>query len=805
METLIRPVTRLNEQLATDSSTTTSSSSTILETDTHVLKNIEQRMLWLSTLMIHYANNVRPNPDKTKVGGHQASAASSVSIITALYFHFLRSGDRMMMKPHAAPALHAALYLMGLLDKKYLTMLRQFGGLQSYPSRTKDPFQVDFAAGSMGLGTATPIFAALTSEYVKAHFGASTADRFVAIVGDAELDEGNLWEMLIDDTLRANLRNAIFIVDYNRQSLDRVLTGVRATKLKALFEACNWNVLECKYGSQLREVFARPGGEALRLCIDDMGNEEYQSLIRSEPAAIRASLARHENGSSITQCISTIPDEELAGVISNLGGHDIPDLIRALETAAHEDGPSVIFAYTIKGYDLPLAGDPSNHAALLSGDRLNTVRARFGLTEEMQWDAFEPDTAEAEWCKLRAEALHREPVAPPAVQADEVPLEINALSSAAGSMSTQEAFGRIMLRLADVPKIGERIITTSADVSVSTNLGGWINKVGAFALKESTDYEEGRNRTLNWHPSARGQHVEFGIAEMNLFTALGAFGLSHEHNGELLFPIGTVYDPFVARALEAIIHGTYSGSKFIFAATPSGVTLAPEGGAHQSIVTASAGIETPELDLWEPCFGLETEWAMLEGIRQCCDREHGRSTYLRLSTKPIDQSLMKLALERLGKDELRRQMMLGGYVIRDGGRRTTDDSFPSSVVGRPPSLHLITTGTMIPECLRAAEYLEQEGVAVNVIHLVSPGRAYRNREHLASLISAELQDAPILTVHDAASHALAWVGGIYGQRTRSLGVDKFGQSGYREDLYRYMHIDVDSIIAAGFELVDGGW
>ncbi len=189
--------------------------------------------------------------------------------------------------------------------------------------------------------------------------------------------------------------------------------------------------------------------------------------------------------------------------------------------------------------------------------------------------------------------------------------------------STQEAFGRALLRLGDVPKLGERIVTSSPDVSVSTNLAGWINKVGTFSLKPVTDYETGRIRTLNWQSSLQGRHIELGISEMNLFMLLGQLGLSHEINGQLLFPIGTVYDPFVCRGLDALIYGLYSGSKFIFAGTPSGVTLSPEGGAHQSSVTASLGFELPNLDFYEPCFAVEVEWALIEALRQCCDREAG--------------------------------------------------------------------------------------------------------------------------------------------------------------------------------------
>ena len=768
-----------------------------------VLKNIERRLLWLSTLMIHHANNVRPNPDKTKVGGHQASAASSVSILTALYFHFLKPTDRVLVKPHASPVFHAAMYLMGILPKSYLTRLREFGGIQSYPSRTKDVSPVDFSGGSMGLGPVAPTFAALVQKYAQAHFGHTTADRFIAMSGDAELDEGNIWEALIEEELQ-RLPNVIWIIDLNRQSLDRITPGVRAAKLKQLFAACQWNVLEAKYGHDLQAIFHRPGGDALRQCIDDMSNEEYQHLIRSTGPDVRQALARHKRGREILRCVSDVSDERLPSLLGNLGGHDLQLLLDTLHQAQRTtDRPSVIFAYTIKGYGLPIYGDPANHAALLSTERINELRAAFGLTEETQWDGFDPKSPEGQLCARRGRELglreRRQAMPSLPVQADEVPDELNA--TAMPVVSTQEAFGRAMLRLAEVPKVGPRIVTSSADVSISTNLGGWINKVGTFTLRETTDYEAGRARILNWQLGNKGQHIEMGIAEMNLFSLIGQMGMAYELIGQLLFPIGTVYDPFVCRGLDAIIYSLYSGARFIFVATPSGVTLAPEGGAHQSSVTPSLGIELPELDFYEPTFAIEVEWALCEALRQCCDRQGGRSSYLRLSTKPIEQALLQPAIDRLGRDELRRQFLVGGYQIK------IPNSEPQT-----PLLHLITCGVMLPEAIEAAQYLEDEGVAVNLINLTSPRRAYDDwhaaqqrgddRHHLATLIPAGTRHAPILTVHDAAPHALAWVGGVFGQKTRALGVTKFGQSGYRADLYRYFHIDPESIIRHGFELVD---
>jgi pyruvate dehydrogenase E1 component len=754
--------------------------------DLATLQSIERKVLWLSTLMIHHANNVRPNPDKSKVGGHQASSASSVSLITALYFHFLKAGDRIAVKPHAAPALHAAMYLLGHLQREHLTTLREFGGLQSYPSRSKDPFPLDYAGGSMGMPPAAALFSALTSEYVRTHFGASAAERFVLMSGDAELDEGNLWEALLDETLKPHLSRAIWIVDYNRQSLDRVMPGARSAKLRAIYEACGWRVIDVKYGAQLQDAFARPGGDALRWCIDEMSNEQYQSLIRSAPALIRETLYAHDYGVAIKQCLDSVADDALANLLSNLGGHDIGALLDAFALADDAQRPTVIFAYTIKGYGLPIAGDPANHAALLSTERFEQWRASLNIAPDAIWDSFAPGSPESRLCAARSGLFDR-PVRAPSIGSADIPAQLDAVG-VTGVQSTQEAFGRIMLRLADVPKLGERIITTSPDVSVSTNLGGWINKVGAFA-EQQPDYEAHHARTLNWKHSPRGQHVEFGIAEMNLFTALAAFGLSHEHTGELLLPIGTVYDPFVARGLDAIIYGLYSHSRFIWVATPSGVSLAPEGGAHQSTVTASLGIELPNTDFWEPCFALEAEWALLEALRQCTDRAHGRSSYLRLSTKPIDQTLIGEAIERLGMDQIRTDALAGGYILREA----PDAS---------PALVLATTGAMVPECVEAAAFLNAEGLPTRLLHLTSPRRAYENRAHLSALLRGAHTDGAVLSVHDAASHALAWLGSASGLRAHALGVDKFGQCGYRGDLYRYMGIDVTSICAAGFALFD---
>ena len=786
----------------------------VREEGIRILESIQDRLLWLSMRIIHHANHERPNPEKSKIGGHPASCASAVTILTALYFSLLKESDRIAVKPHASPVLHAAMYLLGVLPRERLTTLRQYGGLQAYPSRTKDTDIVDFSTGSVGLGAVAPSFAALVQRYAEAHFGGTTSGRFVAVSGDAELDEGNVWEAIIDESLR-DIPNSLWVIDLNRQSLDRVVPGVHAAQLKAIFADSGWQVLEAKYGTRLQAAFAREGGERLRQCIDEMPNEEYQSLIRSDGASVRAALAARRGGRDMRRCLSDTPDADLPGLLANLGGHDMRELLAAFGRAeAEKKRPTVVFAYTIKGWRLPMAADPFNHSALLSPSRMEELRASLRIDPGHDWDGFAPESEEGRWCRKSAErlgfaavspggspsrALRRASSAVP-LAPDQIPFELpRTEGSTTGVTSTQEAFGRVLVRLSEMPGFGERLVTASPDVSVSTGLASWINKTGLFSLRPVQDFEAGRPRILDWKASPRGRHIELGISEMNLFSLLAQLGLSHEMNGQMLLPVGTVYDPFVCRGLDALIYGLYSGSRFVFAGTPSGVSLSPEGGAHQSSVTASLGMELPLLDYYEPCFAVEVEWALLAGLRQCCDRQAGRSTYLRLSTKPIDQSLMAPALARTGGSTLCEQALSGGYLLKEPGTG--------------PLVHLVSCGAMIPEALAAADYLEQEGVAASVIHLLSPRRAWedwrrgtRGGDHcLARLIPEDQRRAPIVTVLDGAASALAWVGGVFGQPTTALGVHGFGQSGSRQDLYRSMRIDVDSILEAAFNAVDAAY
>ena len=765
------------------------------ERELRTLRSIEQRVLWLAVRIVDHAN--RRGETDIKVGGHQASCASMVSLMTALWFGHLDGEDKVAVKPHASPVYHAIKYLTGELDQSWLTTLRQKGGLQAYPSRTKDPDVSDFSTGSVGLGAVAPLFSAATRRYVDAHFGARPPARFIATVGDAELDEGNVWEAVADPALQG-LGNVTILVDLNRQSLDRVVPEMQVHRLKGFFAAAGWHVTEAKHGSRLEAA-----DEVVRARIAELSNEQYQSMFALRGPDLRDRFLEGADP-AVKRAIADVADADLGPIVFDLGGHDHRVLLdRFRECDAEVDRPSVVFAYTIKGWGLPMAGDPLNHAALLDAAQIDTFREQVGLTPDTEWDRFDADSDEGRMCAAVGGQINNEPTPPRPV------LHVPAAAAGfrnRGTTSTQEAFGRVLARLADLEDVGDRIVTTSPDVSISTNLGGWINKRGVFA-DQPLDTHGGEDRLLKWAPSPGGQHLELGISEMNLFLMLGQLGLSHDHHGEQLLPVGTVYDPFVLRGLDAFVYGLYNASRFVLAGTPAGVTLAPEGGAHQSTITASVGMELPGVLFAEPTYATEVDWFLCHGLTRLMAPD-GESLYLRLSTRPVDQAPFAAALDRVGEDELRRQTLAGGYRLVDA----PDTSRPGVTIA--------TTGAMAPEAVAAATELESEGIAATVLQLTSPDALHRSwratftedvrtarlsgrTDHLRSLVPPSERSRPVVSVHDAAPHALNWLGSALGTPQVTLGVDRFGESGTIDDLHRAVGISRDDIVhAALFALRD---
>ena len=769
-----------------------------------ILESLTQRVLWLSTYMLHHANKVRPNPDGMKVGGHQASCASVVSLMTALYFATLRPQDHVAVKPHASPVLHAIQYLLGRLPQHMLTTLRDFGGLQAYPSRTKDPDGVTIATGSVGLGAAATIFGALTQRYIRDHFGHGAPGRYIALVGDAEIDEGNVSEAL-GEASAYGLSDLWWIVDINRQSLDHIAPEGQVMQIARMFEAKGWEVLWLKYGSQQRAFFERLHGDRLRQWIDDCTNAEYQSLLNADGAEIRRAMLEWgaTGGADMAQLLADVDDMTLKELLMNLGGHDIPQILQTFATAAKvKDRPVAMMAYTIKGWGLPIAGHIENHAAQLTHTHIAAMQERLGIAVGHEWDGYEESDPITEWIQQTQHQLKLPQQPRSASTVTPRPLQVPATLDMhfPERASTQGAFGHILVALSDIKEVAARLVTTSPDVAVSTNLANWINQRGIYAPADRPNYwaKHGITSLLQWRETAAGQHIELGIAENNFYLALTMFGLAQELHGELLLPVGTVYDPFVARGLDALTYAAYVGAKFIFAGTPSGLSLSREGGAHQSIYTPLVGMGLPGVLYYEPAYAAELECIMCWGLQQLTDRQHGQSVYLRLSTRPITQAV------RHSTPEWRRQVLAGGYWLRDY-RQQPD-------YAQRPRVHIFASGVMLEEALQASDIASADGIYANVINVTSADRLFHayvaasrqgTPSYLDELLPAAERRVPAITLLDGHPLTLAWLGALFNAPLKPLGVVNFGETGSLQQLYHKHHIDTDAVLTAMVQVLFG--
>ena len=759
------------------------------------LNRLDERLRWLSTWTIHNANHLRESRDGLKVGGHQASCASMTTILATLYFHALRPQDRVAVKPHASPVFHAIQYLLGRQSRDQLERFRAYGGAQSYPSRTKDHDDVDFSTGSVGLGVAVTAFASLTQDYLKAHGWLDPAreGRMVATMGDAELDEGNIYECLIE-AYKHDIRNTWWIVDYNRQSLDATTADRMFDRFDDIFATFGWRVLNLKHGKAQLAAFARPGGEHLRTWIDGCPNADYAAL--TYQGDWRERLMRDLGDRPHVKALLDSYDEPgLAALMTGLGGHCVETLLEAYAQAAKDDTPTLFIAYTIKGFGLPLAGHKDNHAGLMTPNQVEALRQLLGVPAGQEWEPYAGvPTDEADALRSFVEAspfaqpADRRPVAP----AIPIPARADFPAPDSKEQSTQAAFGRILLDLSKMDHpIAERLVTTSPDVTVSTNLGGFVNHRGLFRRRETRDVFRDAKipSTQKWGGGAAGQHVELGIAENNLFLNLAALGLSGPIWGERLLPIGTVYDPFIARGLDALNYACYQDARFMLVATPSGLTLGPEGGAHQSIHSPVIGIGQPKLTYFEPAFVDELAEVMRWSFEHM-QEEEGGSVYLRLTTRSFPQ------VER-ADDAWRDEALKGAYWLRKPGANA--------------EAAIVFCGAVAPEVLEAADQLAEDFGGIGVLNVVSPGLLHRDwmasqrarwtdaaprQSHAAKLLSELAPGAGLVTVIDGSPGALSWLGGVLGQRVSPLGLDEFGQVGDLTDLYRRYRLDAQAIVEA---------
>ena len=779
-----------------------------------VLRELERKILWLSSWMIHNANHVRESRDGIKVGGHQSSCASVATLMSALYLNVLNPEDRIAVKPHASPVFHAIQYLLGNQELEQIQNFRAKGGAQSYPSRTKDNDDVDFSTGSVGLGVGVTLFASLIQDYVQRHKLAPNTKpgRMVAVMGDAELDEGNIYEALLEGW-KHDVRNLWWVIDYNRQSLDGVVSDNLFQKIKSFFETVGWNVVNIKYGKLQQEAFKGAGGSAIRQWIDDCPNDLYSAITFQGGSVWREHLSRDLDGlKGVDTFLACYEDDVLHNIMTNLGGHDMEMVLEAFEAASHDDTPTCFVAYTIKGFGLPLAGHKDNHAGLMTPEQMGVLKRSHNINDGTEWDLFSGLDVEGDVLQRFLDDVPFAKREKPKRRS--APVLVQAIATTGDKKtSTQITFGKVMNMLGKRDDdLSARIVTTSPDVTVSTNLSGWVNQRGLFQRQEHKDAfrTEKVASPIKWEKSPSGQHLELGIAESNLFLMLAAMGLSEQLFGGRLIPVGTLYDTFISRGLDALNYACYQDARFIVVGTPSGITLAPEGGAHQSIATPLIGMSQDGLATFEPTYADELaiiiEWAFdyvqrdgngEQKIAWLRDAEGG-SVYMRLSTRVLEQPARTLS------EQQQSDILAGGYWIKEP--ETGAD------------LAIAYTGVMAPEANKAWQEIINTHPGAGLLAITSADRlnagwnaAQKARQmgeldaqsHVEDLLAPLARQAGLVTVIDGHPASLAWMGAVRGQRTESLGVEHFGQSGDSIDLYKTYRIDSKSIVEACRSVVYG--
>ena len=800
---------------------------------TGLCRRVEDWASWLAVWMVYWANNKPENKDqKPKVGGHQASAVSSSSILTAHYLRHRRPQDRIAVKPHAAPFLYSLMYLMGRLSRNEMENLRELGGPPAYPTQHHHPSFVDYSTSIEGLGCSATVAEAYEAVVQNAQFDAGIDARYHALVGDGELTElqigGSLYE-----AGRRRLSNLCWWIDLNRQSLDRVMedspNGTTGAWVRGLFEANGWHVIDLRWGSRITAVFDRPGGQTLRRRLEALSDSHYQSLLLLDGATIRKALAGsrdHEDptmedflGRFATSSPATEPlevladyfDDELKELVEDLGGHDLERLLAAEEEARGVgDRPTAVVCHTVKGWRLPgWAGHPENHGAMLSEDRMEEYRRRLGFPKGDPF-ALPPEGDVSRLLAQRAGYLFpettRRVVSYPVRKA---PAWDDVRSPTSGKRSSSAVFGNLNLTYLR-SSIGKHLAFIAPDVGLTTHLGGVIRATGVFDAHPREDLtrflREQKKQPFGWRLTEAGQFHSIAINEG--VAVLLAFAMGREkfaiEGKERLIPIVTIYDVFWKHAYTQLFYALYDKSRFIAVGTPSGTSLSRESGTHQSIQTPAVFMGLPNIIYYEPAFAIDTQVIYHWAIDQIMS-EQGESVYLRLTTEDIDQP-------DIGDTaEFRENVIRGGYWYLD--LRNESGYQPGS-----NAASVFATGPVIVEALRASEILRQQGLFVNVCNVTSWERLKRDWElywseperwedpaagyHLNNLIPDDEIGAPMVVVGDFTPQVADWIGGALGRSVPVLAPRGFSETGRLEAVRALHGIDAGSIeraVLAEFE------
>lgn len=782
--------------------------------------------------IIDHANHKPENRGhKPKVGGHQASSMSAVDLLSALYLEVLRPGDRVAVKPHAAPVVYAWMHLFGELPREQLFRLRELGGPQPYPTKLKNPRFVDYTTSSEALGVCATIYDALAARVhdrtIAPHTGeAPVRARYFAHCGDGELTEGQIDESLYDAG-RWGLDDLVWIVDLNRQSLDRVMddSGRLEGWAAAKFRGHGWGVQTLRWGSAARALFARDGGDALQAVLDRMPDAAFHPLLLVDGRTVRALLlgetataptktglfARFpslspmsvDERAGIAKLLAGVDDASLSAAIAHLGGHDLDAIVEALGACTAGGGPRVLIAHTVKGYQTSAAAHPENHGALLSSEEVAAWGTDRGLPAGEPFPV--PQGEAAAWLADRARALfpakgHAWRPAPRDVRGVTAGIPFRPRER----LSSGEAFQSLNLALLRTD-LAPYLQFGAPDVGQTTHLGPVIKSTGVFAprpLPDTFDFlRDERALAFDWRPEPAGQFHALGIAEGNAMLWAYAFGRRTKpiEGRTPLLPVVTVYDKFIERGFNQLDYAVYNNARFVLVGVPSGTGLSRETATHQSLQTLRMVMDLPGIIAYEPAFAADVHAIYLHALAQLWD-DDGTAVYLRLTTQTVDQPV------ELPEDHAALAVRGAWWMIGE------DDRKPA--LGHA-TVVFVASGRKVADARTAAKRLhDEDGVGSRILVVTSwealwrewdawnedpaawsdEGRSYLVHE----LFTDDLVNAPLIIVGDHLPSACEWFPSAL-QRVRPyriLGPRKNGEAGDLAGVDALHGMGVDDLVEA---------
>lgn len=792
--------------------------------------------------MIDWANHKPANAGKKpKVGGHQASSMSSVDLLCALYLHAKRPQDRVAVKPHAAPIIYALMHLMGRLTSSEMNELREFKGPQPYPTKLKNPDFVDYTTSSEALGVCAAIYDAYGAKLHNrslrhVHEKPPVDSVYWAHCGDGELTEGQIDESLYDAG-RWGLDNLVWIVDLNRQSLDRVMDDSLGGRLEtwagAKFRAQSWEVIDLRWGARALALFSRPGGDALQGLLEEMSDALFHPLMcvggdiarlilagerHSADPATKQLLAHYgrrltvdeTTQQGLAKLLETVDDATLAAGLSHLGGHDMGALLSAYETAtAIEGAPAVIIAHTVKGYETSAAGHPENHGGLLPREEVVAWGLDRGLPKDTPYPSPETGSPAASLLAQRRGLLFEDVdhsyAAPPT---DQMAPALAAIKAPRRSVvSSGEVFQSLNLAVLRNESVAPWVHFGAPDVGQTTHLGPVIKSTGVFSPRDGVQdtfewLRTDRKLAFDWRPSATGQFHALGIAEGNAMLWAYAFGRRKKRvEGKApLVTVVTVYDKFFERGFNQLDYAAYSDARFVAVGTPSGTGLSRETATHQSIQTPRMVMDLPGIIAYEPAFAVDV-WAVYRWALGQLWADDGEAVYLRLTTQPLEQP-------NVLPEDVEARAIAGAYWLVGADDRWNTGEEAANVV-------LIGSGRKLAQLRVAAERLDTEhGVGSRILNVTSYEALWRDWDaynndpeawddpkrtyYLHELFTETAVNASLIITGDHVASVCEWLPGAL-QRLRGyrfLGPRRNGEAGSLEAIDALHGMGVDDIIQA---------